>query len=67
MAYLLEITGDGSEITSDLSEITGFDHGSRFVLVVTIAVTLKCVPCVPLCATMCARNENAERCINKGL
>ncbi len=44
MAYLLEITGDGSEIT-------GFDHGSRFVLVVTIAVTLKFVPLVPPRAT----------------
>jgi hypothetical protein len=67
MAYLSEITGDGSEITSDLSEITGFDHGSRFVLVVTIAVTLICVTCVTLCDTMCDTNENAERRINKGL
>ena len=65
--HLLETTSDVSEIRFDGSEITGFDHDLRFVLVVTIAVTLTCVPCVPLCATMCARNENAERYINKGL
>lgn len=60
MAYLLENMVDGSEIT-------GFDHDSRFVLVVAIAVTLKCVTCVTLCDTMCDTNENAERHVNKGL